>query len=94
MNTAWFYNFGRGAELLNRHGGGDKSIAMSVRCIKVLNRAGGGKVLWQKHPGGVLHSRTRRRGSARTELRSRRVSPGICRAGPRPWSPDVDPTPR
>ena len=35
MNTAWFYNFGRGAELLNRHGGGDKSMAMSVRCIKV-----------------------------------------------------------
>jgi hypothetical protein len=35
MNTAWFYNFGRGAELLNRHSGGNKSMAMSVRCIKV-----------------------------------------------------------
>ena len=33
-NTAWFYNFGRGAELLNRHAGGDKLMAMSVRCIR------------------------------------------------------------
>ena len=32
-DAAWFYNFGRGAELLNRHSGG-KSMGMSVRCIK------------------------------------------------------------
>jgi uncharacterized protein (TIGR02145 family) len=31
---AWFYNFGRGASLLNRHNGGDKSMALAVRCIK------------------------------------------------------------
>jgi uncharacterized protein (TIGR02145 family) len=30
---AWFYNFGRGAGLLNRHSEGDKSMAISVRCI-------------------------------------------------------------
>ncbi len=32
---AWFYNFGRGGGLLNRHGGGDKAMALGVRCIKV-----------------------------------------------------------
>jgi uncharacterized protein (TIGR02145 family) len=31
---AWFYNFGRGGGLLNRHRGGDKSMAVSVRCIE------------------------------------------------------------
>jgi len=30
---AWFYNFGRGGGLLNRHSEGDKSMALSVRCI-------------------------------------------------------------
>ena len=30
---AWFYNFGRGGGLLNRHSGGDKSLALAVRCI-------------------------------------------------------------
>jgi uncharacterized protein (TIGR02145 family) len=30
---AWFYNFGRGGGLLNRHSGGDKSMALAVRCI-------------------------------------------------------------
>ena len=30
---AWFYNFGRGGGL-NRHRGGDKSMAVSVRCIE------------------------------------------------------------
>jgi uncharacterized protein (TIGR02145 family) len=30
---AWFYNFGRGGRLLNRHSEGDKSMAISVRCI-------------------------------------------------------------
>ena len=30
---AWFYNFGRGAGMLNRHGEGDKSMALAVRCI-------------------------------------------------------------
>jgi len=33
MEHAWFYNFGRGAGLLNRHSGGDKSMALAVRCI-------------------------------------------------------------
>ena len=32
---AWFYNFGRGGGFLNRHSGGDKSMAVSVRCVKV-----------------------------------------------------------
>jgi len=30
---AWFYNFGRGAGLLNRHSSGDKLMAVAVRCI-------------------------------------------------------------
>ncbi len=30
---AWFYNFGRGGGLLNRHSDGDKSMSLSVRCI-------------------------------------------------------------
>jgi uncharacterized protein (TIGR02145 family) len=30
---AWFYNFGRGGGLLNRHSGGAKSMALAVRCI-------------------------------------------------------------
>jgi uncharacterized protein (TIGR02145 family) len=30
---AWFYNFGQGGGLLNRHREGDKSMAISVRCI-------------------------------------------------------------
>jgi uncharacterized protein (TIGR02145 family) len=33
MEHAWFYNFGRGAGLLNRHSGGDKSMALAVRCV-------------------------------------------------------------
>jgi uncharacterized protein (TIGR02145 family) len=33
MEHAWFYNFGRGAGLLNRHSGGDKLMALAVRCI-------------------------------------------------------------
>lgn len=33
---AWFYNFGRGAGLLNRHSSGEKSMAISVRCIKAF----------------------------------------------------------
>ena len=31
---AWFYNFGRGGGLMNRHSGGDKAMALAVRCIK------------------------------------------------------------
>jgi uncharacterized protein (TIGR02145 family) len=30
----WFYNFGRGGQFLNRHHGGNKQMAFSVRCIK------------------------------------------------------------
>jgi uncharacterized protein (TIGR02145 family) len=32
--TAWFYNFGQGAQSLNHHDSGDKQMAASVRCIK------------------------------------------------------------
>jgi len=32
--TAWIYNFGIGAKFLNRHRGGDKRMAASVRCLK------------------------------------------------------------
>ena len=32
--TAWFYNFGRGGQALNRHPDGEKQRAMSVRCIR------------------------------------------------------------
>jgi uncharacterized protein (TIGR02145 family) len=31
--TAWFYNFGQGGLSLNRQGGGDKEMAISVRCV-------------------------------------------------------------
>ena len=34
IDHAWFYNFGRGGGLLNRHSGGDKAMALAVRCIK------------------------------------------------------------
>jgi uncharacterized protein (TIGR02145 family) len=36
VDHAWFYNFGRGGGLLNRHSGGDKAMALAVRCIKSL----------------------------------------------------------
>lgn len=32
-STVWLYNFGRGGGMVSRHGGGDKRVAMSVRCI-------------------------------------------------------------
>lgn len=32
--TAWFYNFGSGGKMLNRHHDGEKQSAFSVRCIK------------------------------------------------------------
>ena len=32
--TAWFYNFGKGGQALNRHRGGQKQMAASVRCIR------------------------------------------------------------
>jgi uncharacterized protein (TIGR02145 family) len=31
---AWFYNFGKGAQSLNRHKDGDKQLALSVRCVR------------------------------------------------------------
>jgi len=31
--TAWFYNFGQGGQSLNRHSGGEKQMAVSVRCV-------------------------------------------------------------
>jgi uncharacterized protein (TIGR02145 family) len=31
--TAWFYNFGKGGQLLNRHSDGEKPMAISVRCM-------------------------------------------------------------
>ena len=33
-DTAWFYNFGKGGQLLNRHRDGEKRRAISVRCVK------------------------------------------------------------
>jgi len=32
--TAWFYNFGRGGQALNRHREGQKQMATSVRCVR------------------------------------------------------------
>jgi uncharacterized protein (TIGR02145 family) len=31
--NAWFYNFGRGSQMLNRHREGEKQMAISVRCV-------------------------------------------------------------
>jgi uncharacterized protein (TIGR02145 family) len=36
--TAWFYNFGRGGQMLNRHEEGEKQRANSVRCIKDVGK--------------------------------------------------------
>ena len=33
---AWFYNFGLGSQLLNPQGGGEKLMALSVKCVKAL----------------------------------------------------------
>jgi len=35
--TAWFYNFGKNAQMLNRHEDGEKQRAASVRCVKVVS---------------------------------------------------------
>lgn len=32
--TAWFYNFGKGGQALNRHSEGEKARAFSVRCVR------------------------------------------------------------
>ena len=32
--TAWFYNFGQGGLALNRQPGGEKQMAVSVRCVR------------------------------------------------------------
>ena len=32
--TAWFYNFGLGGHILNRHPDGEKQRGLSVRCVK------------------------------------------------------------
>ena len=32
--TAWLYNFGQGGQALNRHSGGQKQMAVSVRCVR------------------------------------------------------------
>ena len=32
--SAWFYNFGQGGLSLNRQGGGNKQMALSVRCVR------------------------------------------------------------
>ena len=34
---AWFYNLGKGGQLVNRHNDGEKSSAISVRCINRAN---------------------------------------------------------
>lgn len=33
-SAAWFYNFGRGGQSLNRHSDGGKQMALSVRCVR------------------------------------------------------------
>jgi uncharacterized protein (TIGR02145 family) len=30
----WFYNLGKGGQILNRHSGGNKQMAISVRCVR------------------------------------------------------------
>lgn len=32
--TAWFYNFGLGGRILNRHSAGEKQRGLSARCVK------------------------------------------------------------
>ena len=32
--SAWFYNFGKGGSSLNRHSGGSRQMALSVRCVR------------------------------------------------------------
>ena len=32
--TAWFYNLGKGGQMLNRHNDGEKSRAFAVRCVR------------------------------------------------------------
>jgi uncharacterized protein (TIGR02145 family) len=32
--TAWFYNFGLGGQILNRHSDGEKQRGLSVRCVR------------------------------------------------------------
>ena len=32
--SAWFYNFGRGGQAVNRHREGSKQMAVSVRCVR------------------------------------------------------------
>ena len=32
--SAWFYNFGKGGQSLNRHRDGNKEMALSVRCVR------------------------------------------------------------
>lgn len=32
--SAWFYNFGRGGQSLNRHRDGNRRMAISVRCVR------------------------------------------------------------
>ncbi len=31
---AWLYNFGKNGQILNRHSGGNKQTAISVRCVR------------------------------------------------------------
>lgn len=33
-SKAWFYNFGKGLQSLNRHKDGEKRLALSVRCVR------------------------------------------------------------
>lgn len=32
--SAWFYNFGQGSQALYRQSGGEKQMALSVRCVR------------------------------------------------------------
>lgn len=33
-STAWFYNFGKGGRILNRHNDGNKTESYAVRCVR------------------------------------------------------------
>lgn len=38
-SSAWFYNFGKGSQMLNRHSDGEKAGAYSVRCIRNIDQS-------------------------------------------------------
>ncbi len=37
--NAWFYNFGKNGKILNRHQDGQKHMAISVRCVRNIDKS-------------------------------------------------------